>query len=186
MEAIKWIEVLAFPRWDETHPPEAIGRVPESAERIGLGGLWTGERLMRPAEPMLIGVFASYWPQHAAEWPGINEATKYVVSNTLREHEWSNSVFINGDAMEEIRKLKQGDGPPLHVYGSSNLLQTLLKHDLIDELWLNLPDNPRRGKRLFQDGTSAPAFTLESTTTSPSGVIVANYRPAGEVKTGSL
>jgi dihydrofolate reductase len=69
---------------------------------------------------------------------GINEATKYVVSNTLREHEWSNSVFINGDAMEEIRKLKQGDGPPLHVYGSSNLIQTLLKHDLIDELWLKI------------------------------------------------
>jgi dihydrofolate reductase len=132
-------------------------------------------------------IFASYWPSHAENWPGINEATKYVVSNTLREHEWSNSVFINGDVAEEIRKLKAGDGPPLQVYGSANLVQTLLKHDLVDELWLKTyPITLGQGKRLFQEGTSAAAFNLESTTVSPAGVIIANYRRAGEVKSGSL
>jgi dihydrofolate reductase len=132
-------------------------------------------------------IFASYWPQHADEWPGINEATKYVVSSTLKEHSWSNSVCINGDAVAEIKTLKAGNGPPLHVYGSSNLIQTLLKHDLVDDLWCKIfPITLGEGKRLFEDGTSAAAFTLESTTTSPSGVIVASYKRAGEVKTGSF
>lgn len=147
---------------------------------------------MREPFALLLGrktfdIFASYWPQHADHWPGINEATKYVVSRTLRQHDWSNSVFINGDAVEEIKRLKAGDGPALKVYGSGNLVQTLLKHDLVDQLWLKIyPITLGEGKRLFQDGTSAAAFTLESTTTTPSGVIVANYRRAGEVKTGSL
>jgi dihydrofolate reductase len=132
-------------------------------------------------------IFASYWPQHADEWPGINEATKYVVSTTLREHEWSNSVFINGDVVEEIKKLKVADGPALQVYGSANLIQTLLRYDLVDELWCKIfPVTLGQGKRLFEDGTSPAAFTLEGTTTSPSGVIVANYKRAGEVKTGSF
>src|SRR5919106_1054058 len=125
---------------------------------------------MRGPFALLLGrktfeIFASYWPQHADEWPGINEATKYVVSSTLSQHEWSNSVFINGDAVEEIRKLKAGDGPPLQVYGSANLIQTLLKHDLVDELWCKIfPITLGEGKRLFDSGTSAAAFTLESTT----------------------
>ena len=132
-------------------------------------------------------IFASYWPQHADGWPGINEATKYVVSKTLREHEWSNSVFINGDAVEEIKKLKSQDRPPLQVHGSGNLIQTLLKYDLVDELWCKIfPVTLGQGKRLFEDGTSPAAFTLERTTTSPFGVIVANYKRAGEVKTGSF
>ena len=132
-------------------------------------------------------IFASYWPEHADGWPGINEATKYVVSNTLREHEWSNSVFINGDAVEEIKKLKAGDGLPLQVWGSGNLIQTLLKYDLVDELRLKIfPITLGEGKRLFEDGTSPAAFALEGTTTSPSGVIFANYKRAGEVKTGSF
>ena len=131
--------------------------------------------------------FASYWPQHADGWPGINEGTKYVVSNTLREHEWSNSVFINGDAVEEIKKLKAQDGLPLQVWGSGNLIQTLLKNDLVDELSLKIfPITLGQGKRLFEDGTSPAAFTLESTTVSPSGVVVANYKRAGEVKAGSF
>lgn len=108
-------------------------------------------------------------------------------SNTLLEHEWSNSVFLNGDAVEEIKKLKAQDGLPLQVWGSGNLIQTLLKHDLVDELWLKtFPITLGQGKRLFEDGTSPAAFTLEGTTTSPSGVIIANYKRAGEVKTGSF
>ena len=132
-------------------------------------------------------IFASYWPQHADMWPGINEATKYVVSKTLTRHEWSNSVFINGDAVSELERLKAGDGPDLQVYGSANLVQTLLKNDLVDELWLKtFPVTLGQGKRLFDSGTSAAAFALERSSISPSGVIVANYRRAGEVKTGSF
>jgi dihydrofolate reductase len=164
--------------WCVPYSDEAVGNV-MAEQMAGPFALLLGRKTF--------DIFASYWPQHADNWPGINEATKFVVSNTLGEHEWSNSVFINGDAVEELRKLKAGDGPPLQVYGSANLVQTLLKHDLVDELWLKIyPITLGEGKRLFQDGTSAAAFTLESTTTSPSGVIVANYRRAGEVKTESF
>jgi len=164
--------------WQAPYSDEALGRV-------------MAKQMSEPFALLLgrktFDIFASYWPQHADQWPGINEATKYVVSHTLREHEWNNSVFMNGDAVEEITRLKAGDGPALKVYGSGNLVQTLLKRDLVDELWLKIyPITLGEGKRLFQDGTSAAAFTLEGTTTSPSGVIVANYRRAGEVRTGSL
>lgn len=164
--------------WTVPYSDEALGNV--MAEQ------------MKAPFALLLGrktfeIFASYWPQHADGWPGINEATKYVVSNTLREHEWSNSVFINGDAVEEIKKLKAQDGLPLEVWGSGNLVQTLLKYDLVDELMLKIfPITLGQGKRLFEDGTSPAAFTLERSTTSPSGVIVANYKRAGEVKTGSF
>jgi dihydrofolate reductase len=163
----------AFPYFDE-----ALGSVMDE-QLTGPFALLLGRKTFE--------IFASYWPQHADNWPGINEATKYVVSNTLREHDWSNSVFINGDAVEEIQKLKAQDGPPLQVHGSGNLIQTLLKHDLVDDLWCKIfPVTLGEGKRLFEGGTSPAAFTLESTKTSPSGVIVANYKRAGEVKTGSF
>jgi len=132
-------------------------------------------------------IFASYWPQHADEWPGINEATKYVVSRTKTSSDWRNSVFLNGDAAEEIKRLKAGDGAMLQVHGSGELIQTLLKHDLVDELWLKIfPLTLGGGKRLFDGGAIPAAFALDSTTISPSGVIFANYRRAGEVKTGSF
>lgn len=132
-------------------------------------------------------IFAGYWPQHESSWPGINEATKYVVSETLQSHEWSNSVFIKGNVVEELKKLKQGDGPDMQVYGSSVLTQTLLKHDLVDELWLKIfPVTLGGGKRLFGEGTSPAAFTLTDSRTSPRGVIFANYKRAGEVKTGTV
>src|SRR4051812_18639806 len=146
---------------------------------------------MAPADLLLgrktFDIFASYWPQHAEEWPGINEATKYVVSRTARSSDWSNSVFLKGDAAEAIRQLKTGDGPMLQVHGSGELIQTLLKHDLVDELWLKFfPITLGGGKRLFDGGAIPAAFTLDSTTISPSGVIFANYSRAGEVKTGSF
>lgn len=132
-------------------------------------------------------IFASYWPNHEAEWPGINKMTKYVASNTLTEHEWENSVFLKGDAAEEIKKLKEQDGPDLQVHGSGNLIQTLLKHDLVDELWLKIfPVTLGSGKRLFDTGTIPAAFTLVESKSSPSGVIIASYKRAGEVKTGSF
>ena len=132
-------------------------------------------------------IFASYWPQHEADWPGINDVTKYVASTTLAEHEWKNSVFLKDDIVEEIKKLKEQDGPDIQVYGSGNLIQTLLEHDLVDELWLKIfPVTLSNGKRLFDKGTIPAAFTLEESKASPSGVIIANFKRAGEVKTGSF
>jgi dihydrofolate reductase len=132
-------------------------------------------------------IFASYWPQHEDRWPGINDATKYLVSNTLDKHEWKNSVVIKGVVAEEIKKLKAQDGPELQVYGSGNLIQTLLRNDLIDEFWLKIfPITLSGGKRLFAEGTIPAAFKLTRSRVSPSGVIVANYERAGEVKTGSF
>lgn len=147
---------------------------------------------MKPPFSLLLGrktfeIFASYWPQHAEGWPGVNEATKYVASNTLTSADWQNSVFLKGDIVEELKKLKQLDGPNLHVYGSSELAQTLLKHDLVDELWLKIfPITLGNGKRLFGSGTMPAAFTLTESNVSPSGVIIANYRRSGDVKTGSF
>lgn len=150
-----------------------------------------GEQMKQPFN-LLLGrvtfeIWASYWPQHESSWPGINDAVKYVVSNMLTTHDWENSIFIKGDVVEEIKKLKNQDGPNLHVYGSSVLIQTLLKHDLVDELWLKIfPITLGPGKRLFAEGTIPAAFKLTDSKVSPSGVIIANYKRAGEVKTGSF
>ena len=149
------------------------------------------EKQMTPADLLLgrktFDIFESYWPQHAEGWPGINDVTKYVVSKTARTSDWSNCVFLNGDAVEQIKALKTEDGLPLQVHGSGNLIQTLLKNDLVDELWLKIfPITLGGGKRLFEDGPIPAAFTLENTMISPSGVIFANYKRAGEVKTGSF
>lgn len=132
-------------------------------------------------------IFASYWPQHADEWSGINDAEKYVVSKTLKKHKWRNSVFINKKAVEELKKLKLQNGPDLQVYGSGNLAQTLLKNDLVDELWLKIfPITLGKGKRLFDKGTIPAAFKLIESKVSPSGIIFANYKRFGKVETGSL
>jgi dihydrofolate reductase len=132
-------------------------------------------------------IFASYWPQNASSWFGINEAAKYVVSNTLAKHDWKNSIFIKGDVVEEIKKLKTQDGLDLQVWGSGKLIQTLLQHDLVDELWLKIfPITLGQGKRLFAEGTIPVAFELTQSSVSPSGIIFANYKRAGEVKTGSF
>ena len=164
--------------WTVPYFDETLGNV-MSEQMTGPFALLLGRKTFE--------IFASYWPEHADQWPGVNDTTKYVVSNTLREHPWSNSVVVNGDVVEAIRKLKSQDGPPLQVHGSGNLIQTLLKHDLVDELWCKIfPVTLGQGRHLFEDGTSAAAFTLESTTASPSGVIVVNYKRAGEVKTGSF
>ncbi len=132
-------------------------------------------------------IFASYWPQHTNEWPGINNATKYVVSNSLKKHEWSNTVFIHNNVVEELKKLKTQSGPDLQVYGSGNLVQALLKNDLVDELWLKIfPITLGKGKRLFDKGTIPAAFKLTESKTSPSGVIIASFKRAGKVRTGSI
>ena len=132
-------------------------------------------------------IFASYWPHHPEEGPEINRATKYVASNTLMSHEWSKSVFLRGDVADEIKKLKGEGGPDLQVHGSSQLIQTLMEHDLVDEFWLKIfPVTLGIGKRLFAQGTIPAAYTLVDSKTSPSGVIVATFKRAGEVRTGSF
>ena len=155
-----------------------------------LGQVMT-EQMSKPFD-LLLGrktfeIFASYWPQHADEGPGINKATKYVASNTLTSHDWQKSVFLKGNVAEEIKKLKQQDGPELQVHGSGNLIQTLLEHDLVDEFWLKIfPVTLGMGKRLFDKGTIPASFALVDSKSSPSGVIIANFKRAGEVKTGSF
>ena len=134
-------------------------------------------------------IFASYWPQHEEGLAGapFKKATKYVVSNCGVDLSWENSVQIKGDAAGEIRKLKQSDGPMLQVHGSSNLIQTLLENDLVDEFWLKtFPVVLGKGKRLFGEGTLAAAFKLTSASVTPSGVVFANYERNGEVQTGSF
>lgn len=150
------------------------------------------EQMSKPFDALLgrktFEIFASYWPRHDREWPGINKATKYVASNTMTSHEWNQSFFFKSSALvDEVTKLKQQDGPDLQVHGSGNLIQTLLKHDLVDEFWLKIfPVILGKGKRLFAEGFPPAAFTLTDSKTSPTGVIVANYKRAGDVKTGSF
>jgi dihydrofolate reductase len=132
-------------------------------------------------------IFASYWPNHPEEGAAINNAKKCVASNTLTQHEWKNSAFLNGNVVDEIQKLKQQEGPELQVHGSANFIQTLLAHDLVDEFWLKIfPVTLGAGKRLFDKGTLPAAFTLLESKTTPSGVIAAKFGRAGEVKTGSF
>jgi dihydrofolate reductase len=154
-------------------------------------GQTMAEQLGRPFD-LLLGrktfeIFASYWPHHLEEGPEINHATKYVVSNTLTKHKWEKSVFLEGDVVEEIKKLKEQDGPDLQVHGSGKLIQTLMEHDLVDEFWLKIfPVTLGIGKRLFDKGTIPASYTLVESKSSPSGVMIATFKRAGELKTGSL
>ena len=137
-------------------------------------------------------IFAAHWPYvNAEEDPfaaKLNDAKKYVASKTLTKLDWNNSELIRGDVAGGIERIKeQQDGPEIQVHGSGNLIQTLLKHDLIDELWLKIfPVSLGVGKRLFAEGTIPAGFKLLECEISPSGVIIANYGRAGEVKTGSF
>lgn len=130
-------------------------------------------------------IFAGYWPQHTEEWPQINKITKYVVSNNLKKPAWENTKVVKD--IKELKKLKNSNGGILQVYGSSNLVQTLMEYDLVDELWLKLfPVTLGSGKRLFDKGTIPASFTLTYYKISPSGVIFASYKRAGKIRTGSF
>ncbi len=130
-------------------------------------------------------IFASYWPEHEADWPGINSVTKYVVSRAMTEHRWNRSRFLKDAG--EIERIKKDAGPDIQVHGSGNLIQTLLKHDLVDEFWLKIfPVTLGPGKRLFAEGTVPARFRLTESRVSPSGVIFADYVRAGGVVTGSF
>jgi dihydrofolate reductase len=135
-------------------------------------------------------IFASYWPSADPEnpiTPLFNNARKYVVSGSLKKAVWNNSILINQNVPEEIAKLKAMDGPEIQVHGSGNLIQTLLKNNLADELWLKIfPVVLGSGKRLFADEKFACSFELIESRLSPSGVLFANYKGSGEVKTGTI
>jgi len=154
---------------------------------------------LKPADYLLgrktYEIWAGYWPQHADFWPGINDGTKYVFSKTLKKSDpivtgWKNSVVLESVAdIEKVksRKLSGSEGSDIQVWGSSKLIQLLLKNDLVDELWLKIhPLTLGKGKKLFDNGPIPAAFTLTDNTVTPSGVIIANYKRAGEVKTGNV
>jgi len=156
-------------------------------------GQFMDEAMAKPNE-LLLGrktyeIFAAYWP-YAKDAPGadqLNSAKKYVVSRTLKKVDWNNSTLIKGDVVQEIRKLKEQDGPDLLVHGSSNLIQTLLKHNLIDEMRIMIfPVVIGNGKRLFDQGTIPSGLKLIESKTSSTGVIMSVYEPGGELKTGTF
>jgi dihydrofolate reductase len=152
----------------------------------------SGELMKKQMEPtdMLLGrktfeIFASYWPEHAASWPGVNEVTKYVMSTTMENSPWENSIFLKN--LEDLQVLKNSEGSDLKVWGSGKLTQFLFQNDLVDELWLKIyPLTLGKGKKLFDNGTIPAALTLMESSITPSGVIFANYKRAGEVKTGTI
>lgn len=171
----------------------------DTSNGFTLGG-WTapygdeasGEMMQKQLEPadLLLGrktfeIFADYWPKHAQYWPGIMEVNKYAFSNTLTESDWGNSHFLR--TVKDIEQLKNTKGRDLKVWGSSELVKLLLKHNLIDEFWLNIhPVILGKGKKLFGDDAIPAAFELAENFITSTGVIMANYKKSGEVKTGTV
>jgi dihydrofolate reductase len=183
---------------------DGVMQAPGSPEEDTSGGFkyggWTApflddvggkvmEKEMKPADYLLgrktFQIWESYWPEHADVWPGINKGTKYVMSRTREKSDWKNSVFFK--SLADIQNLKNSKGMDLQVWGSSKLIQTLLKGDLVDEFRLKIfPLTLGVGKKLFEEGTIPAAFTLIESIVTPSGVIMANYKRAGKVKTGTV
>lgn len=145
------------------------------------------EKQMSGKYDLLLGrktydIFAGYWPDHPEWWPQVNKITKYVVSKTLKKPTWENTIVVKD--VKQLKRLKNSNGPYLQVYGSSKLNQTLFENDLVDELWLKIfPITLGIGKKLFREGVIPAAWKLTESKTTPSGIIVASYKRAGDVKT---
>ena len=149
---------------------------------------------LKPADYMLgrktFEIWANYWPEHGDFWPGINEGSKYVFSKKLKNSDplvadWKNSDVIN--SVDDIKKVKNSAGPDIQVWGSSELVQLLLKNDLVDELRLKIyPLTLGKGKKLFGNGAIPAAFSLTESIITSKGVIITNYKRAGEVETGTV
>jgi dihydrofolate reductase len=152
------------------------------------------QKELKPADYLLgrktFKIWAGYWPEHGDFWPGINEGTKYVFSKRMKKSDpivtgWKNSVVIK--SLADIKKLKNSKGSDIQVWGSGELVQLLLKNDLVDELRLKIhPLTLGKGKKLFDNGTIPAAFTLIESIVTPSGVFIASYKRAGKVKTGTI
>ena len=148
------------------------------------------ERLAKPMDLLLgrktFDGWETYWPTHSNFWPNVMTATKYVASNTRNSSDWQPNVFLSGDIAEKVRELKQQDGPDIYVMGSSDLLQTLFKNDLVDAMELMIiPITLGTGKRLFENGTIPASFKVTSSQIAPKGIIIVTYERDGDVKTGS-
>ena len=161
--------------WTEPYGDEAYGKAVQEE--------------LKPADYLLgrktFDIWENYWPEHGDFWPGINDGTKYILSKTREKSDWKNSVFIK--SVEDVKKLKNSNGSDIHVWGSSELVQLLLKNDLVDELRLKIyPLTLGKGKKLFDNAAHPAAFTLTGSTITTTGVILANYKRAGEVKTGTV
>ena len=139
---------------------------------------------------MLLGrrtydIFAGYWPNQSGRIAkAFNKATKYVDTRSRDQLDWKTSQRIGGDVVAEIRRLKASDGPVLHIWGSSELLQTLFAADLVDEyrLWV-APVVVGKGKRLFENGVPPRGLSLVATRSTPKGVLINTYRLAGALPT---
>jgi dihydrofolate reductase len=152
------------------------------------------QKELKPADYLLgrktFEIWADYWPEHGDFWPGINEGTKYVFSKSMKKSDpivtgWKNSVVIKN--LADIKKLKNSKGSDIQVWGSSELVQLLLKNDLVDELRLKIhPLTLGKGKKLFDNGTIPAAFTLVESIVTSKGVIIVAYKRAGKVKTGTV
>ncbi len=164
-----------FGGWSAPYGDEVLGKVME--QQMKSADLLLGRKTF--------DIFEKYWPEHAEYWPGINDVKKYVLSTTRNKSNWKNTVFIEG--LADIKKLKNNEGSDIQVWGSGKLIQLLLENDLVDELCLKIyPLTLGEGKKLFDNGTMPAAFTLATSSITPSGVIIANYRRAGKVKTGTV
>jgi len=168
--------------WTEPYTDEAFGKAMQ-------------KELQQPADYLLgrktFEIWAGYWPDHGDFWPGINEGAKYVFSKSMKKSDplvtgWKNSVVIKN--LADIKKLKSSrNSGDIQVWGSSELVQLLLKNDLVDELRLKIhPLTLGKGKKLFDNGTIPAAFTLMENIATSKGVIIANYKRAGKVKTGTV
>jgi dihydrofolate reductase len=162
--------------WTEPYGDEIYGEVVQ-------------KELQQPADYLLgrktFAIWEGYWPKHADFWPGINDGTKYILSKTRKKSDWKNSVFLK--RLADIKKLKKSKGPDIQVWGSSKLIQLLLKNDLVDELRLKIhPLTLGKGKKLFENGPIPAAFKLIESSITTTGVIIACYKRAGKVKTGTV
>jgi dihydrofolate reductase len=167
--------------WSVNYWDEQMGRVMEEA---------TSRPFAMVLGRTTYDIMAAFWPHASEEECGkvFNDATKFVASRGRPSlEEWSNSVLIEGDAAEGLAALKQQDGPELQVHGSANLIQTLLRHNLVDEyrLWV-FPLVLGSGKRLFADGTIPSGLRLVDSTVSSTGVVIGTYQPAGEIVPGTF
>jgi len=169
-------EHFEFGGWQAPYNDDLLGEVTE-------------KELKAPVEYLLgrktFEIWADYWPKHADFWPGINDGMKYVLSNTMTETDWQNTTFFTG--VEDIKQLKASDGPDLQVWGSSQVVHLLLEHDIVDEIRLMIhPLILGEGKKVFADGAAPRAFTLTDSAVGKTGTIVAWYKRAGEVTTGTM
>jgi dihydrofolate reductase len=154
----------------------------------------TMDRIVSEPYDLLLGrrtyeIFAAHWPYQKNDPTAavFDRVQKYVVATTPVDLSWQNSTLINSNIVNELKKLKAQDGVDLLVYGSGRLTQTLLEHQLIDVLYTwTFPLTLGNGKKLFEEGTQAKEWKLTEAKISTTGVIIASYVPAGDVRTGSI